>query len=324
MARVWPWLRMLVAVGILVVLAWRVGTDAFLDAVRVLDATTVFVALAAGLLTTVVSAGRWCVVARGLGLSLPMSTAVADYYHAQFLNTALPGGVLGDVHRAVRHGRAAGDLGRGVRAVVLERAAGQVVLLGVGVPVVLAAPLLAPLRDVALMAGVAVVAACALVAGLVWAVPRVGGRSGWHRRVATWLTDARVGLASGTTPVVVVALSVVAVVGHLGLFVVAARAAGVHVPLVQVVPLVLVALLAMGLPVNIGGWGPREGMAVLAFAAAGLGAEQGLTTAVVYGVLTVVSGLPGAGVLLLRRSGGTQVELEQRVLAEREAAGRSA
>ena len=39
--------------------------------------------------------------------------AVAAYYRSQFLNTTLPGGVLGDVHRGVRHGRDAGDVGRG-------------------------------------------------------------------------------------------------------------------------------------------------------------------------------------------------------------------
>jgi hypothetical protein len=37
----------------------------------------------------------------------------------------------------------------------------------------------------------------------------------------------------------------------------------------------------------------------VAFAAAGLGAAQGLTTAVVYGVLSLIACLPGAVVLLL-------------------------
>jgi len=38
----------------------------------------------------------------------------------------------------------------------------------------------------------------------------------------------------------------------------------------------------MGIPTNIGGWGPREGAAA---SAAGLGADQGVATAVVYGVM---------------------------------------
>lgn len=323
MRRVWPWLRVPVAVGILAVLLWRLGTDAFLDAVRGIGGTTVLVALVAGALSTVVSAGRWCLVARRLGLSLPLGAAVADYYHAQFLNTALPGGVLGDAHRAVRHGRNSGDLGRGVRAVVLERAAGQVVLVGGAVPVLLALPTPEVFRDALVIAGVVVVAVCAVCGVLVRFVPRVRGRSRLLRQVATWLVDVRAGLFSGSTPILVVALSAVAAATHLTVFLVAAREAGAQAPLVQLVPLVLVALLAMGLPTNIGGWGPREGAAALAFGSAGLGAETGLAAAVVYGVLAVVASLPGFVVLVLRRRGG-QVELEQRVVAEREAAARSA
>jgi hypothetical protein len=60
----------------------------------------------------------------------------------------------------------------------------------------------------------------------------------------------------------------------------------------------VLSLLAMGLRLNVGGWGPREGVTALAFGAAGLGAAQGLTTAVVYGVLALVASLPGALVLV--------------------------
>jgi hypothetical protein len=79
-------------------------------------------------------------VARGLGLRLSMRSAMADYYKALFLNAALPGGVLGDVDRAVHHGRGEGDVGRSVRAVVLERTAGQIVLVSVGLVVLLTVP----------------------------------------------------------------------------------------------------------------------------------------------------------------------------------------
>jgi glycosyltransferase 2 family protein len=57
----------------------------------------------------------------------------------------------------------------------------------------------------------------------------------------------------------------------------------------------------MGLPLNIGGFGPREGVAAWAFAAAGLTADQGITTALVYGALALASSLPGAAVLIMRR-----------------------
>jgi hypothetical protein len=60
-----------------------------------------------------------------LGVRLPLRTAVADCYRSLFLNATLPGGVLGDVHRAVRHGRDVGDVGRGIRAVVWNAPPGR-------------------------------------------------------------------------------------------------------------------------------------------------------------------------------------------------------
>ncbi len=81
----------------------------------------------------------------------------------------------------------------------------------------------------------------------------------------------------------------------------AARTAGSTAPLTLLLPLTLLALLAMGVPANVAGFGPREGVAAWAFAAAGLTAAEGVATATVYGALVLVASLPGAAVLLARR-----------------------
>jgi uncharacterized membrane protein YbhN (UPF0104 family) len=301
--RWWPWVRILAGAGILAVLMWRLGTAAFLDGLRVIDVPTLAVALALGVLTTVSSAWRWCLVARGMGLGLPLGTAVADYYRALFLNAALPGGVLGDVHRAVRHGQDVGDVGRGVRAVVMERFAGQAALFGLGAVVLLTvpSPVTSGLRPAAApwTALVVAVVVAAITAGLGWLAVRRPA-SWWGRTCRVTVRDVRAGLlARGVWPGVTLS-SVVALAGHLATFLLAARVAGVVAPVRQLVPLLLLALLAMAVPVNIGGWGPREGAAAWAFAAAGLGAAQGLTTSVVYGVFALVASTPGVVVLVAR------------------------
>ncbi|HEU5157895.1 MAG TPA: lysylphosphatidylglycerol synthase transmembrane domain-containing protein [Streptosporangiaceae bacterium] len=298
----WAWSRVLIGVGIIGVLAWQLGTRAFVEGLGVIDARAVIAALAIGFGTTVCSAARWCLVARRLGLRLPLRSGVEDYYRALFLNAVLPAGVLGDVHRAVRHGRQEGDVGRGVRAVMLERLAGQVVVVGVAVPVLLARPAVVPERfhgavvtSAAVVAAVALaVSAAAVVVGRRWT--RSGSR--WRRVSAASLGDLRRGLLARDAWPGVALLSALAFAGHLALFLVAARTAGATAPAAQLLPLMVLTLLAMGLPVNVGGWGPREGVAALAFAAAGLSAAQGLTTAVVYGVLALVASLPGAVVLV--------------------------
>jgi uncharacterized membrane protein YbhN (UPF0104 family) len=298
----WVWFRILGGFAILGGLAWRLGTGAFLEGLRVIGPWPLLAALALGLLTTVASAWRWRLVASRLGLRLPLRDAVGDYYRAQFLNGVLPAGVLGDVHRAVQHGRKSGDVGRGVRAVVLERTAGQVVVVLAGVAVLVLRPAVVPpvAHDVLVVSGAAVLTIAVVVLAVAFASgPRwLESPSRWRRAFAVSMADVRAGLLGlGAWPRVT-ALSLLALAGHLTLFVVAARAAGVTASLTTVLPLLVLALLAMGLPVNVGGFGPREGVAALAFAAAGLGAQLGLTVAVVYGVLGLVSSLPGGALLL--------------------------
>ncbi|HEX7303344.1 lysylphosphatidylglycerol synthase transmembrane domain-containing protein [Lentzea sp.] len=307
MKKFWPWLRLVLAVAILVGLGLRLGTGAFLDGLRAIDAFSVTAALAIGLVTTVLSAGRWVVVARRLGLSLSLRTAVSDYYRAQLVNAVLPAGVLGDVHRAVNHGRESGDVGRGVRAVFFERFAGQVVLVGIGLAVLLTHPAAGLDLDLD-----------ATTAGLVAAGLAVAAVAGWRvkpvRRVLVNTLADGIRLLSLKTWPAVIGLSAAAVAGYVAMFVVAARAAGSQASITQLAPVVVLALLIMAIPVNIGGFGPREAFLAVAFGAAGLGAQQGFTTGIVYGVLALVAALPGAVVLFLsRRAEAEEVE----VVAER-------
>jgi uncharacterized membrane protein YbhN (UPF0104 family) len=298
--------------GILAFLLWRLGTGPFLDGLRLIDGWALVAALVIGALTTVCCAWRWSLVAGGLGVRLPLRTAVAHCYRSVFLNSTLPGGVLGDVHRAVSHGRDAGDVGRGIRAVVWERTAGQVVQAVIAMAVLFAFP--SPVRPylpavtaLVVAAGLGAVLLARVVPQVARVVPQVdrvvpqGGLSRLPRALRTAKADIRDGLLGGRNWLGIVLASTVVVWGHLAMFLVAARTAGATAPLSRLVPLTLLALLAMGLPANVGGFGPREGVAAWAFAAAGLTATQGVAAAVVYGALVLVSSLPGAAVLVARR-----------------------
>ncbi|NYH92426.1 uncharacterized membrane protein YbhN (UPF0104 family) [Actinopolymorpha rutila] len=296
-------------VGILAVLVWRLGTGPFVAGFHVVDVWSVFAALGIGMCTTVFGAWRWCVVARSLGLSLSLRQAVADCYRAILLNSVLPAGVLGDVHRAVSHGRQSGDLGRGVRAVILERAAGQVVLVACGISILLTQPgILAAATGASPLSGWWIALVLLGLLGLLgvllafaaWA-RRGSSTSAWRRALRTAATDARVGLLSKRTWPAVLALSVATLVGHVCMFVVAARVSESSVPLAQLLPIFVLALMVMGLPVNVGGWGPREAFLALASGAVGLGAGQGVAISVAYGVLTLIACLPGVVVLFVRR-----------------------
>jgi uncharacterized membrane protein YbhN (UPF0104 family) len=300
------WAKPIVGAGIIALLLWRVGTGPFLGGLRLVHGWALAIALGIGVLTTVCCAWRWSLIAGGLGVRLSLPAAIAHCYRAIFLNVALPGGILGDVQRAVRHGRDSGDLGRGIRAVVWDRAAGQVVQVVIALVVLLAFP--SPVHRY-LPIAIAVVAAAGLLTVLLAKALPDRGPGRWMRALRTAKADVRNGLLAHGNWLGVVAASAVVLLGNLGMFVVAAHIADTSAPLSRLVPLTLLALLAMIVPANIGGFGPREGVAAWAFGAAGMTAAEGVTAAVVYGALVLVSSLPGAAVLAARKIRRTPAEI---------------
>jgi uncharacterized membrane protein YbhN (UPF0104 family) len=290
-----PLLRLVAGVIVLWFLVRQLGAAPFENGLRAVSWQPVVAAVMLTALTTVCSAWRWRLVARALGVDIALPGAAGAYYRSLFLNSVLPGGVLGDVHRAVTHGRRAGDVARGVRAVAWERLWGQVIQAVVTVVVLVIVP--SPVRPALpyVLAGIAGVAGCVAL------VARGAGRRGRSRltRAARAVAaDLRGGLlAPGVWPQVTLA-SVLVVAGHTATFVVAARAAGCTAPLGELVALLMVIQVAAVIPLSIGGWGLREGAAAWAFAAAGLGAANGVTVSTLYAVLMLAAVAPGAGLLL--------------------------
>ncbi|MGC4109470.1 MAG: lysylphosphatidylglycerol synthase transmembrane domain-containing protein [Nocardioides sp.] len=285
MSRLWARSRVAVGVLVLVVLLWRFGTGPFADAWRLTTWQSVLTALLLTAIATVANAWRWRVVARALGAPLSVRGSIAAYYRSQFLNATLPGGILGDAHRGVRHGRAAGDLSVGLRATVWDRVTGQLVqVLALSLAIVV---LPTPLQTYAPVAVVAV--AVCVVAG--WALVA--------RRPATSFVgrDLRVVLRPAVCGRVIVA-SGISSAAHVGVFLVAAATVGVTAGPADLVTVALAVLVGSAVPLNVAGWGPREGVTAAVFALVGLGSATGLTVSVLFGVLATVATVPGIAVLL--------------------------
>jgi glycosyltransferase 2 family protein len=297
----WKWVSIVGPFVTLGIVVWRLGTGPFLEGVRTVDAGALAGAAGLALLTTVCSAWRWRTVARGLGVELSLPTAVAAYYRSQFLNLTLPGGILGDVHRGISHGRDVRDVGRGLRAVWWERTAGQVVQIAGTAVILLALPSPVQSSMPLVVAGVAVFL-CVIVLA---ARARPGGRSAWARFRAAAARDLREAVLARRAWLGIALASAVVVAGHGATFILAAHTAGTAAPLSRMIPIALLVMMAMVLP-SVAGWGPREGITAWAFGAAGLGAHNGVSASVVYGVMVLAASLPGAAVLLVAWFRGTR------------------
>jgi uncharacterized membrane protein YbhN (UPF0104 family) len=284
------WVNISVGAVILAAVIVQAGAEPFLRGLGSVSPSAIAAALGLAVVATSAAAWRWRLIAGGLGVPLGQASAVGAYYRSQFLNTVLPGGVVGDVHRAVAHGRSADQLGNASRAVAAERGAGQVVQL------VLAAVVLASLGISAYAPAVgvmllAVLVACAGVAAAALFSARV------RSVVVRELGHLAAAFGARRTVIVVVAASTVVVLCHVATFIVASVAVGVAASPPRLAAVGLIAVLAGSIPFNIGGWGPRETAAGWAFGAVGLGSATGVAVSTTYGVLAMIAVAPGAAVV---------------------------
>lgn len=285
--------QLLVAMGLLGLL-WRAADGP--EAARSLAAADlgwVSLALLALTLQMILSALRWRLTARQLGITISRKHAIGEYYLSQLVNQSLPGGMVGDASRAVRSRDQAGLLAAG-QAVVFERLAGQIAmftLLAVAFVATLAVPggLDWP-RGVAASVFVLLIGTVALVlfASLAGQIPGAVGRGVQSLRVA--LHQA---LASRSALPGQVTLSVGTTFCNVAAFAFCAKAVGVDLSLAATAALVPLILFTMLIPISISGWGLREGAAAALLPIAGATASGALAASVAFGLTFLASILPG-------------------------------
>jgi len=283
-------IRAAVGIGILIAVFLQVGAGPFLRGLEAVSPATIAAAFALTAIATAAAAWRWTLIAKRLGVPIGPAVAVGAYYRSQFLNCVIPGGIVGDVHRAVDHGRSVGRVGQASRAVAAERIGGQAVqiVFAVAVLALIGVWVFAPLLG-GLLGVLAVVAVVALVTAA------VGPRA--RRAVRREIAVARIAFHGAGVQVVVAATSVIVVVCHAATFVVACLAVGVRATPPQLAAVALLTVLAGSIPLGIGGWGPREVVAAWAFTSVGLQAADGIAASTAFGVLATIALVPGAVVL---------------------------
>ncbi|GED23759.1 hypothetical protein HHA01_27360 [Halomonas halmophila] len=346
--QVWLMARWVLALSAVALVCYLVGGSRVAARFSELQVGWVIAGLLVSVPQVAMSAWRWWYTQRCLGLSMAPWQAFQEYYLATFLNQVLPGGVAGDVSRAWRHARQTGEAWsdrrrqQALRAVIIERVSGQ---LALGLLVVLSLvllPIWQPLRHqlgrfMADQGAGLVVLSLALIgvgALVAWGVSQVRRRTmpavlagGWQDVRHSLLMPRRLGLH--------LLVSLATVFSYALVMLCAARAIGIETSAATLLALAPLLLLAMVMPLSLAGWGWREGAAALVWPLVGLSAADGVAVSLAYGLLVLVSSLPGVLVLLAAllvpraggaghqgASGGSQIKVEEGVIAQREASTR--
>lgn len=244
---------------------------------------------------------RWRYTVARLGGHLPLGHAIGEYYLATMVNQLVPGGVVGDAGRALRHRRNSSETTMAVHGVMIERFSGQLVMAILAVPLVLLwLPVpRPPIPGLFLIPG-------ALVAGLlIWSLSQSSPVQQWWQGFRKDLNRA---LFNRTALPVQLVSSLLVIASYLLVF--WCLAVGLELDVARRDPWLLLALctvllMAMLIPMTIAGWGVREGAAALIWPLAGFDAGQGVALSVSYGLLVLVSSLPGALFLFNARKNQT-------------------
>lgn len=290
--------------GFLLAFLWHLSGERVLERLEGADPLWVLAGLGCATVAMFAAAMRWRFTAVAVGARISVGRALREFYLASFLNQVLPGGILGDAFRAYRHGKRAptdeaGGMGRAVRAVVIERLANQMVVSLLMLVSLSLWPWLPGAFDNAHIWG-PLVGATLLVGGTLLAIAVFAHRRGGGM-VERFLRDSRQALLTPRTFAAQLGLGVAVTGTCVVMFYCAARAVHEPLSLFHLVALVPGALLAMSIPISIGGWGLREASAVTLWTMAGLSPEAALASSILYGMLSLLGALPGAVVLAVDR-----------------------
>lgn len=260
-------LMLLITVALLALVVRIVGVQALLEGGQVVTPATVLAALGLGLLATFAQALRFSLLLKQSGPPVSWRRALADCYSAGLLNMVLPGGLGGDLARVAAYRNAGARRWLSPLSVVgAERLSATTVLFTT------AAVTLIPVAPSFSWTAAAVAAVTGVLSVL-------------GMRGMSAATIGLVWLTAGVT-----------IGSFFGLYLIAMLTLGGPV----IPALAVVGLAAMSIPLGVGGWGVREvSVSVLAGSLAS-SVEWAVTSSTGYGLLAVISTLPGAITLVIR------------------------
>ena len=296
--------RILAALLLMALVIWLAGPARLLAAFANADPFWLGAGLCAALTASVSSALRWHSIAAWLGIHAARRTMLIAYWRGITANTLLPGANLGgDTLRAVHLHQAGHSLAASAASVLLDRLSGLWVLVVLSLSVSAAGqwsgalpagvlPWPAPLT---LLFTVLALAAPPLA----WFLSAAGRHilPGKLERLLLTLHSRPRPFAQYLRQLgwsaAVQLLSILA-------FACAGRGVGIGLPLWEFVIAAGPIFILAAMPLSVGGWGTREAASALVLGLFGVGREQAVAAAILYGLYAALQGLAG-GLTLLRR-----------------------
>jgi glycosyltransferase 2 family protein len=301
--------KLLISVGLLGYLVTHIDGERFVHTLASANLYYIALALLVYLLTQTVSAMRWTVLTRPLGIRTPYKELVVYYFIGMFFNLFAPSTVGGDVTRIYylardqnkdRRPRAAGSTVFAAVSVLMDRAIGMVVLVWLGAIGIL----LFPEYGVppAIRALTLSLAAGFLLAGLLMPLVRRVLPDDAH----PWVLKLRVILTSYSKGwrVIPQAITLSFIVHLIQVWMHVLMGLALHLSLPLSFCLIVYPLVGTfsALPISVNGFGLREGGYIFLLALIGINSEKGIAFGLLLFLIVALDSLIGGILFLVKKT----------------------
>lgn len=250
-------------------------------------------------LAVIVNSHRWAAVSKQLGQPLRMRSSLLGYFESLFFNQVLPSSIGGDAVRVLR----AVDVGISYRDAIV----GVLIDRMLGIWIVAICILTVYALHVSEIANspvflVLFLVSAAVVVGAVFLIvgkPLLGlSWPSWASPLLFLIKSFQATIISRAWPVLFLDLCLTTAFSVIS-FWMCVRALGINIDWLSAMVVLQGITLASIIPATIGGWGLREGAAVLLFAPIGVDVSKATAVSILFGLVLTALGLLGALVWLV-------------------------
>ena len=245
----------------------------------------------------VLSAYRWMYISSKNGSEMNFLYCLKFYYISSFINNILPGGVVGDIYRAYcarESSHSVINLSKSIQGIVFERLSGQIMMFFIFL-LSLTFFFLINAKYVAFLYTVIPVLSIILI------IYFIAKKTYFDKTRSNEIIINFKKIFSGNIFWNHTIISFFVVLSYIVIYIISAEALGLSIDYYAFFVFTPIVLFSMTLPVSIGGWGVREGTALLIAFLLGLSTSSSISVAVMYGILNLLCSLPGLYFLLSLR-----------------------
>jgi uncharacterized protein (TIRG00374 family) len=299
-------IRALLSVGLIVALAYNIGSREILAHLKTVSLPSIAVATAIFAVSAFLVTPRWTIILSILGCRISWNALLGSVFVGILFNQVLPTAVGGDVLRAWRAKQLGATWETAIHSVLLDRATGVLIAL-------LGAAMLLPFAgyrdgqttlEWIVGAGVGLVVAALVV---LWVLARFrsarlpfmaalqNGLVRFHENA--WTFARKPGAAA--IVFVLAGLNQLLPVAAIWIF---AKELNTGLPILDAIFIASISTLVATIPISFAGWGIREGALVYLFGLYGVRPEVAFTISVLFGLSQTISAAPAAFLLLQAQS----------------------